>query len=418
MKFRRLSPQILLSLALFLITDAALEAQAFGRVTMLVKDKEGKPLEGVSVVVTCDALPKFREELKTNKKGRAIASFTDATKVYNFHLEYADFQAQDVSVKPTIRSSTTREVTLTEGQIVRTGAGETVFTAAEKAFNEGVVALQSGDMATAKDRFLAALEKNEKMLLVHSALAGVYLEEENYQAALDSTQKFLESEPDNPRGVRMLYEAHSALGNKKEAEAALKALSNLDQGGDTVAMIYNEGVAAIKVGDYAGARVKFLKALEIDPDLKEAVGAMAIIHFQDGDFQKAAAMAERHLELDPGNNKSLRVRWDAYTKLGDTEKTAAAFTALADADPKVLITELYNTGNDLFENGDTPGAAASFEKVLEIDPDHPRAHYRLGVCHVGAGDNAAAKEHLQRFLELAPEDPEASVANDMLRYLN
>ena len=410
--------QILISLALLLALNGYVEAQAFGRVTLVVKNLDGEPLEGVGVVVTCKELPKFREETKTNKKGRAVVSVTDATKFYDFHLEYEDYQPQDLTIKPAIRETITREITLTPGQVVRTGSGQTVFTPAEKVFNEGVVALQSGDMETAKTRFLAALEKDRDMASAHAALAGVYLEQKDFAAALTTVDRYLELEPGNPNGLFIRYDAHVGLGNQKEADATLKALKEADRGEDTVALIYNAGVSAIKVGNYASAKARFLEALELNPDLKEAIGAMAIIHLQEKNYQEAAASAERHLELEPGHKMSLRIRWDAYTQLGDAEKIQAAFEDLAAADPQVLIKELYDAGNELFDNGDVAGAKQKFEGVLAIDPEHARAHYRLGVCNASAENNTAAKEHLQRFIELAPEDPEAQVAKDMLGYLN
>ena len=419
---RGLRAQILMSLAVLLVFSEAVEAQAYGRVTVVVKNQEGKPLQGVDVVVTCDELERFREESKTNKKGKAIFSFTDATKVYRFHFEYEDFQPADMPIKPEIRSSITREVVLSEGQVVASTEGgaetRTIYSPAERVFNEGVLALQSGDIPTAKTKFLEALEKDDKMGLAYSALAGLYLKEKNYEAALASVNSFLEVEPNSPLGLGMLYDAHKGLGNEDQAQAVLKELTKLDQGGDTVAMIYNEGVAAFKAGDYFSAKRSFSKALELDPDLKEAVGAMSVIHFQEKNYEQAAALAERHLELVPGSTRSLRIRWDSYRELGDKEKAQAAFKDLAAADPAVLITELYNKGNELFDAGDVSGAKEQFERILEIDPEHARTHYRLGVCHASAQENADAKEHLKRFIELAPDDPEVQVAKEMLGYLN
>ena len=420
--FRRLRAQVLLTLASLLVFSGSVEAQAYGRVTVLVKSDKGEPLPGVKVTVTSDQLERFREESETNKKGKAIFSFTDATKVYQFHFAYQDYQPANMPIKPEIRGSITREVILSEGQVVTAKEGgeetRTIYSPAERVFNEGVLALQGGDMATAKGKFVEALSKNSKMALAHSALAGVYLEEGNHQEALTSVNAFLEAEPDNPRGLRMLYEAHKGLGNKDQADDALSRLTKLDKGGDTAAMVYNEGVAAIKVGDYASAKRSFVAALEIEPNLEAAIGAMAVIYFQEKNFQEAATMAERHLLIKPESNRSLRIRWDAYRELGDEEKTKLALADLAAADPTVLIAEFYNKGNELFDTGDIPAAKQQFESILGIDADHPRAHYRLGVCHASAQENADAKEHLQKFIELAPDDPEAQVAKEMIGYLN
>ncbi len=421
--FKGLRAQVLMVLVLLLIGNGIAEAQAFGRVTVVVKNDQGQPLQGVKVIVTCDALERFREETKTNKKGKATVSVTDATKTYNFRLEYPDYQPAEISIKPEVRGNVTREVMLSEGQVVTTkeeGGAESrvVFTPAEKLFNEGVTVLKKGDFEAARAKFMEALGKNEKMAPAHSAIAGIYLEQKNYEAALASIKRYMELEPGNPNGYFMLYDAHSGLGNQKEADAALKALKEADRGGDTVTLIYNAGVEAAKTGNNVSAKARFNEALELDPSFKPAIFALAVIHNGEGAYQQAAEYAEKHLALEPGHKTSLRIRWDAYRQLGDEEKARMAFKDLAGADPKVLATEFYNKGNSLFEAGDTAGAIAEFERVLELDPAYARAHYRLGVCHVGTGNNAAAKEHLQKFLEMAPDDPEATTARDMIAYLN
>ncbi len=42
----------------------------------------------------------------------------------------------------------------------------------------------------------------------------------------------------------------------------------------------------------------------------------------------------------------------------------------------------------------------------------------LGLCYVGEDNKEKAKEHLGKFLELAPNDPDAGTAQEMLKYLS
>lgn len=415
--FKGLRAYAVIWMVLCLAASGIAEAQAFGRVTVVVRDEAGKPLQGVDVTVTCDEITSYRHETQTNKKGKAVVSFTDATKTYDFHFEYENFQPVDLPIKPEIRGNITREVTLAEGQVVATDSGAVTYTAAERVFNEGVVALKGGDLESAKVKFLEAIEKDDELAAAHSALAGVHLEQKDYQAALAAIDSYRKLEPDNPNGWFMLYDAHSALGNQDEADAALKALKASDRSGDTVALIYNAGVAALRVGNSVTAKARFLEALELNPDLEAAVGALALIYHREEDYQKAAEYAEKHLEMVPGDQHSLRIRWDAYEQLGDAEKSKAAFKALAEADPKVLAAEFYNQGVQAFESGDNAAAIKQFERVIEVDPEYARAHYQLGICHVGTGNTDAAKQHLQKFIDLAPDDPEAANAKDMLGYL-
>ncbi len=423
---RAIRTPILTALALTLVFggalfDTAAHAQAFGRLTLVVKDTEGNPVQGVQIVCTQDELTRFRVEETTNKKGKATFSVADATKIYNFHLEYEDYPPMDLQFKPELRGNITREITLDQGQVVaekdESGKTQVVYTPAERVFNEGVEALQGGDMAAAKEKFLAAVDKDPKMAMAQSAMAGVYIEEKDYPAALASIDRLLELEPTNARGYRMRYEAHKAMGNNKEAEAALDALSKLDTGGDTVTMLYNEGVQAAKIGDLKSARARFEEALAINPEMTHALTGVAFVYMHEKSYQEAATTAERILGLEPQHPKALALRYDAYKALGDAAKTEEALQALAAVDPKALVDQFYNKGVELFNGGDAKGAVEQFESVLKIDPEHAASHYRLGVSQVSAGDMAGAKAHLEKFIELAPDDPEAPAAKDMLSYL-
>lgn len=418
---------ILTTLALALLFGGAIHllgtaahAQAFGRLTIEVKDEEGNPVQGVQVVATQEQLNRFRIEQTTNKKGKATFSFADATMVYNFHLEYEGYPPMDLQFKPELQGNVTHDVTLQKGerQVRPEESGGTVYyTPAERVFNEGVEALQGGDMATAKEKFFAALEKDPKMAMAHSAMAGVYLEEKNYEAALASVDRLMEIEPDNTRGLRMRYEAYKALGQDDEADAALEALSKLDQGGDTLAMLYNEGVQAARVGDLKAARARFQEVLGLDPNFVHALNGLAFVYMHEKKYGEAAATAEKILGLEPQNPKALQVRYDAYRALGDAAKTEEALQALAAVNPQALIEQFFNKGVELFNNGESAAAVDQFEAVLQLDPEYALAHYRLGVAEVSAGDMAGAKTHLEKFLELAPDHPEAPAARDMLSYL-
>ena len=54
------------------------------------------------------------------------------------------------------------------------------------------------------------------------------------------------------------------------------------------------------------------------------------------------------------------------------------------------------------------------EKALAIDPTQARAHYLLGICY-SMDDKAKAREHLNKFIEMAPNDPDAAAAKEMLQ---
>lgn len=414
---RMLTIAVLAMVGLFYVEASG--AQTFGRVKFIAKKADGELVQGVKITVTCRELGKFEKELKTNKRGEAILSVVDATKTYQYAVEWEGHTIEE-EVRPRLRDTMTREIFVgSTAPAPTTASTEGTLTPAQSAFNDGVKAAQADDYTTAKAKFLESIELDPELAPPHLALAGILYDEKDYEGAVRHASRLVELDKENTRGYRILYEAHSDLGNKKEARQALDVLSVIGggEGGDTAAVLYNEGVAALRVGDDETAIGNFKRALEIQPDLTPALSALAQVSFRAGQFAEAAETAELYLTHKSDDEKIVRLRWEAYRALGDAAKEKEAFDALAALDPQVLVTEFFNAGAKLFDAGDSKAAQENFEKVLAIDPEHPRAHYQLGLCLIGAGDSAGAKEHFEKFLELAPEDPEAPTAKEMLSYL-
>jgi Flp pilus assembly protein TadD len=122
-------------------------------------------------------------------------------------------------------------------------------------------------------------------------------------------------------------------------------------------------------------------------------------------------------ELAPTKERGLSLRHRASEAMGDETQAAAALQALAAENPDAVTKSLFERANDLFDNNQPAEAAELFRQVLGLQPDNGRAHYKLGLSLLSAGDPVSAKEHLQRFIELAPDDPEIAAAREMLSYL-
>lgn len=417
---------ILFVCLLSLVASSAAIAQNFGRVVIVVHDAKGEPVKGVKVTATCDELPRFEESGTTSKKGRVTISVIDATKVYQFKIEAEGYPALDVPIKPVLRQTITREVTLNADDGPGSGAlpgtpgapeGEVVFTAAQKMFNDGVLLVRDNDYAGAKAKFEGAIAEDPDLADSYSALAGIQLYEGDHVAAIASAEKYIELAGESSRGYSILYEAYRNLGNDEKAEEAKEALVRLGEGTDAAARLYNEGVQALKVGDNSMAKSRFVEALELEPELTEAYVPLAIAQAYLLEWKEAVATAEKALVDYPDDKNMLKIRYEGYTELGDAEQAAAAFQALAAVDPRALAVDLFDDALAAFNGGDMPEAIATFERVLEADPSYAKAHYHLGLAYVNQDDKAKAREHLQAFLDAAPDDPDAAVAREMISYL-
>jgi len=416
---------VLLACALVISTVAPTHAQGtFGRLQLVISDQDGKPVEGVTATATCEELPDFLEQKVTSKKGKVTLAFGDGTKVYNIKLEYPGSAAMDMPFKPEIRKTVTQEITIdlsgaapqVAAEAPESGA-ELSLTPTERTFNAGVELLQAEDYVGARDKFLEAVNNKPGMAVAHSALAGVYLQLGDLEAAIAAANRLLELEPQNPLAFRVLYEAHRQLGNEAESKQALGALKNLDTAGDAARIVYNEGVEALKIGDRKNARARFEQALEINPELTPAMSALAIVLINDGEFASSAELAERILELEPDNARAMTIAFDAYKSLGDEDNERASFARILASGSKDIGKLLYESGVEQFNSGNLDGALKNFQQALEADDSLSRVHYHLGLCLVNKGDVTGAKEHFRKFLEMAPQDAEAPAASEMLKAL-
>ncbi len=71
----------------------------------------------------------------------------------------------------------------------------------------------------------------------------------------------------------------------------------------------------------------------------------------------------------------------------------------------------------LWNTGEAEKAAALSRLALTIDPNLGKAYYFIGLQLLSDGEGAEAKAALQKFIDMAPEDPEAAAAKEMMGYI-
>lgn len=412
----RATPLWLAVIALLLPAVSAL-AIGQGRLQAEVVDAAGQPVAGVEVVIT-QAEIGYRDTAKTDKRGRFTHLVLDATRIYTF--EFVKEGMPKVVETFKIESGGVTRHTFT---LVPQGPAPAAGTVTEgrnksiNTYNEGVVALQGGDKATARAKFEEAAALDPAMAEPYSVLGSLYLEAKDYDRAIGAAEKLLELSPDDPAALMLLYDAYQAKDEKAKAQQYLDRLSSAGGGTAAAVRVFNAGADAARAGNLDTAITLFGKAIEIDPELAPAHAALARLLLARESHEEALAAAERALDIDPELVDAQRVRYEAYRRLGQDEKAMEVFETLAASDPEGLAETLYQRGQEAFQAGDTAAAVQALEQAVQAKPDHARAHYWLGLSYANADDKAKAKLHLQKFVELAPNDPEVSTAKEMIAYM-
>jgi tetratricopeptide (TPR) repeat protein len=181
---------------------------------------------------------------------------------------------------------------------------------------------------------------------------------------------------------------------------------------------YNEGVGLLRTSDLAGAAAKFEEAVKLDPKLAPAWAVLSEIYSDQKKHAEALAAADKYLEIEPGAVRGLKVRYDAFLALGKTDQLDAALAELAKVDrtPDTAV-RIVNRGITHFNENRMPQAIQAFETALSVDPTLAKAEYLLGLSYVNSDNKEKAREHLTKFLEMAPNDENAGTAQEMLKFL-
>ncbi|NTW86734.1 MAG: hypothetical protein HGB30_11285 [Holophagaceae bacterium] len=96
---------------------------------------------------------------------------------------------------------------------------------------------------------------------------------------------------------------------------------------------------------------------------------------------------------------------------GAEQKYTAALEAIQGPNPDLI----YNKGVEAFNNGQTKEAKTYFLKALEVAPKYAEAHFLLAMVEFGDNNLRGTKQHLEKYIELAPAGKNAATAKEMLK---
>jgi tetratricopeptide (TPR) repeat protein len=213
------------------------------------------------------------------------------------------------------------------------------------------------------------------------------------------------------------WQAYKNLKDTAKAAEAEKDLERIGRKTEEAKKFHNEAVALMKAGDNEGAFAKFQEALNLDPNLQVSLIGLATAGVKLGKNAEAATAAETILKTDPNNEKAIRVRYNACLNLGDKARLIESLLTLAPFEPKIARDGILRLAFEAYDANDNAVAMDRFKKALVIDPNYPQAYYYMGLINVGLGATKDAKTCFERFLQLAPNDPEAASARDAIKHL-
>lgn len=222
------------------------------------------------------------------------------------------------------------------------------------------------------------------------------------------------------RAGTVAFESELRFGREDEAQLDFVLPTEDEQDTLTPEAVeaFNNGVNATRAGQLGYAVGQFRQAVELAPESAAAHLALAELLLREGKAVEAAPLADTAVELAPDSPRALKARSEAYEALEDKEKAAEARAAYEAVVPAAVNERLLEQAQAAYNKGELERAEQRLTALLEREPDNPQAHYLFGLCRIYQGDAAGARPYLERFLELAPDSPDATTARDLLAGLS
>lgn len=385
-----------------------------------VVDFSGKAIKKVSVVLTSADDSSIKIEATSDRNGLFEIAVEDASLSYEAQFENRGYVGMSAAIelatgeanKYTFTMLTQQEIAEGKEEILRERENPAEFQALNL-FNDGVAAYTAGDFDTARKLFDAALEQNDSMLQALSALCLITMQQQEWNDAIGYATRTLAIEPTDLPALAASYRANKYLGNDAEAAAAAEALKSTGNNDKIAGQIFNEAVDFYRGNEVKPAMALFEQAAELDPTMVNAYVALAGLYLNEGAFDKTLAASNRALTLVPGNKTALKYRFEACLR-SDNDQLPGAIDALGAVDLPYVSQRVNEHAYSLFTRNQYDQSKTLVEQLLALDPMDARANFVMGLLLVNAGDNNAARKHLQAFVEAAPDDPDAADARTMM----
>lgn len=216
--------------------------------------------------------------------------------------------------------------------------------------------------------------------------------------------------------------------NKEQAAAMAKNKALNDA--------FNAGKTAAASNNWDGAIENFGKAAEVDPAQHVVWGNLADAYVsrskaktgaeKDADMTKASEAYQKAIALkadDPAYHNNYGLVLAQAKKFDEAQ---AELTKAAQLDVPNAGKYYFNLGAVYVNTGNIDPAVAAFKKAIDTDPNYSEAYYQYGISLMGkASVDSAGKatapagtaEAFQKYLELAPNGPNAATAKEMLASL-
>lgn len=211
----------------------------------------------------------------------------------------------------------------------------------------------------------------------------------------------------NEEGIKAMQE--------ERFEDAVKAFTQaIEQKPEETVGYINFGNLLAGMGDVERAERFFQKAISLDEEAATAYYGLANLYYNNERYEEAAKIYERSIRAGIEGADAYYMLAKSFEHAGNVKLALPYMQRAAELAPEDIQVRLANAilmaSLEMFDF-----AKPELEAVLVLDENNADAYYNLGVLYaVSTDDVEAAKTHLLKALEIAPQFDQAKYIYDML----
>lgn len=281
--------KLLVSLILgtwFFICNNVLDGSTWAIVQGIVKNKEGKPIEGALVILQNEQGAKY--EYLTDKNGKWIAANIEPGN-WKILIGAEGYLPQTISASfSAIRRN--EPISTKLEPIPKSPVAD-----ADALYNKG-------KYKDAIEEYKKVLDKNPEMIQVYERIGLSYYKMKDLDNAVKSFQELLRKVPDSKNA---LFNLSAIYVEKDDLEEAMKYFKMIDEASiSDPDLFYNFGLLSFKKGQIDEAINFFEKCILRDENYYEAHYQLGLAYANKGDIEKTKLYLQKVIEMKPDSEEA------------------------------------------------------------------------------------------------------------------
>jgi tetratricopeptide (TPR) repeat protein len=232
------------------------------------------------------------------------------------------------------------------------------------------------------------------------SLGRLYLVTGDAAKAIDSFNRVLIQNPGSVQGRVSLSQAHAAVGDLKNAIAALDVIVDDEPRVASTLAQYQEQAGLLKE-----AVDNYTRAIAIDPTNRGLKFRRVAALFNAREYERAATLAAEAQNQHADDPRFPRIRARALFERGQVQQALTVLEPTAKAFPRDTATQVALA--DLYKDaGREPDAERTLRQFIQVDPGNAQVLNHLGYMLAESGRQLdEAVRLVQRALDIDPGNP-------------